>query len=300
MRLRIQCCSAVAGIISLLPFVTQVYAQPAKLLPADGEASDFFGLSVALSADGRYAVIGATGDDDGGSESGAAYVFHFDGSGWTEQAKLTSPMGSAEDYFGASVAVSGDGSVVLVGSSVEDTTGAVHVYERTGTSWTHGSRIVPAGAVNHDRFGVAVAVAADGSRAIIGAPGVDGADTWSGAAYVFARDGDVWSQMSKMTPSDGADGDEFGCAAALSAETVLTGSLFADTHGENSGAAYAFAERNCPPDTNCDGVVSAVDLGLMLGGWGPVDHAVPIDIDGDGAVTAFDLGLLLGGWGICP
>ena len=57
-----------------------------KLLASDGVASDWFGWSVSISGD--MALIGAQGDDDNGTNSGAAYVYRFDGSQWIEEAKL--------------------------------------------------------------------------------------------------------------------------------------------------------------------------------------------------------------------
>ncbi|RMF71553.1 MAG: hypothetical protein D6744_17805, partial [Planctomycetota bacterium] len=63
-----------------------VWTQQAKLLPADGAASDQFGLSVSI--DGDTAVIGAYADDDNGSASGSVYVFRWNGSSWVQEQKL--------------------------------------------------------------------------------------------------------------------------------------------------------------------------------------------------------------------
>ena len=79
---------------------------PVKITASDGEASDAFGLAVAV--DGAYALIGATGDDDNGEAAGAAYVFQRTGETWQEQAKLTPSDAASGDGFGFSVALSGD------------------------------------------------------------------------------------------------------------------------------------------------------------------------------------------------
>ena len=86
--------------------VGESWAQEAKLLPADGAASDKFGRSVSISGD--YAVVGAFFDSDNGIASGSAYVFKRTGASWAEEAKLLPSDGAISDVFGISVSISGD------------------------------------------------------------------------------------------------------------------------------------------------------------------------------------------------
>ena len=84
--------------------------QGPKLTPNDQSSPSQFGGSVALSADGNTALIG--GDDD--NAVGAAWVFTRSGSTWTQQGpKLNNANVTS---FGASVALSGDGSTALIGA----------------------------------------------------------------------------------------------------------------------------------------------------------------------------------------
>ena len=110
------------------------WVQEAKLLPSDGAAGDRFGHSVSISDD--YAVVGANGNDDNGSNAGSAYIFKRTGTSWAQQAKLLSSDGATDDEFGASVSISGDYAVV--GSRDDDdngtNSGSAYVYKRTGTS----------------------------------------------------------------------------------------------------------------------------------------------------------------------
>ena len=94
--------------------------EQAKLLASDGAATDWFGSSVAVSGD--TTVVGARGDDDSGFNSGSAYVYRYDGSAWVEEAKLLASDGAAGDFFGYSVAVSGDTAVV--GAWYDDDSGS--------------------------------------------------------------------------------------------------------------------------------------------------------------------------------
>ena len=81
-------------------------------------------------------------------------------------------------------------------------------------------------------FGYSVAVSGD--TAVVGAYG---ADSETGAAYVFTRSGAVWTQQQKLTASDGALGAKFGCSVAVSGDTAVVGAWGDDS---NSGAAYVF------------------------------------------------------------
>ena len=93
--------------------------QQAKLTASDGASSDYFGYSVAI--DDNTSLVGAYREDDNGYDSGSAYVFHFDGSSWVQQDKLLAPDGAYEDYFGYSVAINGNNT--LVGASGDDDVG---------------------------------------------------------------------------------------------------------------------------------------------------------------------------------
>jgi len=97
--------------------LTSGWTQVAKLTAGDGAADDWFGWSVSI--DGDTVVIGATGDDDDGSDSGSAYVFTRITPGelasdWTQNAKLTAADGAEGDYFGGSVSI--DGDTVVIGA----------------------------------------------------------------------------------------------------------------------------------------------------------------------------------------
>jgi hypothetical protein len=95
--------------------------QEARLLPWDGAAQDYFGRSVAIH--GAAAVVGAWGDDDMGAWSGSAYVFRRDGSSWMEAAKLLAADGTAHDWLGWSVGISGNAAVI--GADGDDDSGSL-------------------------------------------------------------------------------------------------------------------------------------------------------------------------------
>ncbi len=217
------------------------WTQQAKLTATDGVSSDLFGWDVAL--DGDTAVIGAYGDDDRGSSSGSAYVFVRQGSAWTQQTKLTASNGGSSDYFGYAVAVAGD--LAAIGAYGEDTrgtdSGATYVFARDGSTWTQQAQVNASDGTSFDNFGIDVALS--GATLLVGANGDDDNGSTSGSAYVFGWDGAGWIQRTKLTPDDGANGDEFGRSVALDGGLAVIGAYDNDDAGTESGSAYVFADR---------------------------------------------------------
>jgi len=214
------------------------WTQQAKLLASDAQSSDYFGVSVAVSGD--TAVIGAYGEATGGSYAGAVYVFTRTGGSWTQQAKLMASDAQSSDYFGDSVAVSGDTAVI--GAYGEDTggsyAGAVYVFTRSGGSWTQQAKLLASDAQSSDYFGVSVAVSGD--TAVIGAYGEATGGSDAGAVYVFTRTGGSWTQQAKLMASDAQSSDQFGWSVAVSGDTAVIGARYEDTGGSDAGAAYVF------------------------------------------------------------
>ena len=111
------------------------WSEAAKLSPSDGDDHDGFGDSVAMAEDGSTALLGARGDEDpSGDRSGSAYVFSRADGAWSEEAKLAASDGDSGDWFGASVAVSEDGSTTLIGAGDDedpngDRSGSAYVFE---------------------------------------------------------------------------------------------------------------------------------------------------------------------------
>ena len=150
------------------------------------------GTSVALSADGNTALIGAPSDEDG---VGAAWAFTRSGSSWTQQgAKITGHGELGQGFFGRSVALSGDGDTALIGGGYENTgaNGAVWVLTRSGSEWTQQREQLRGSGEDDEEgslgrlagggFGGSVALSADAGTALVG--GGHGSDLL-GAAWVF-------------------------------------------------------------------------------------------------------------------
>jgi hypothetical protein len=187
------------------------WTQQQKLLASDAAAEDYFGESVALSADGNTAIIGAyTEDTSPNTNNGAAYVFTRSGSTWTQQQKLLASDAASSDTFGQSVSLSADGNTAIIGAPFEDASpnsnnGAAYVFTRSGTTWTQQKQILASDRQDSDYFGYSVAISSDGSTVIIGAHYEDTSlVTQNGAAYVYALGKTLDNKFYSYNPTTGS------------------------------------------------------------------------------------------------
>lgn len=211
-------------------------------------ANDYLGYSVALSADGHTALVGAYGKTvNGHLEEGAAYVFTRDSSGtWAQTAELTPSPDAGNDYFGYSVALSADGKTALVGAYGENgLRGGAYLFSLVGGSWTSDLEFTLTDGATNDEFGISVALSPDGNTVLIGAPGRPGGGSGLGAAYVYTdTGGGVWSK-AELTPGTGNPYDGFGGADAVAlsgdgARAVVGAAALTVTGNTAQGATFVY------------------------------------------------------------
>ncbi|MBN2447383.1 MAG: hypothetical protein JXO22_11685 [Phycisphaerae bacterium] len=214
----------------------------AKLKASDGSAVDLLGFSVDV--DGDAAIAGAYGEDDKGSEAGAAYIFRQNAGNWPQQAKLLASDGAAGDQFGYSVAIAGD--YAIVGSPQDDDdgsgSGSAYVFFFNGANWIQQAKLTASDGGASDGFGYAVAL--DGDAAVIGAYRDDDTGYDAGAAYVFRRSGTSWTQESKLLVEDGNAYDHLGTALAISGDVIVVCASDSDFANSGDGQAYVFRFSN--------------------------------------------------------
>ncbi|MFP8879251.1 MAG: hypothetical protein VCE43_07175, partial [Myxococcota bacterium] len=230
-----------------------------KLEAPDGAAGDLFGVSVALSADGNLALVGAYADDVAGfpltqTNVGSAHLFFRSGSSWSHLDKLEAPDAATGDAFGRAVALSDSGDIALVGAPADDVgsfpavqtdAGSAHVFQRSGFSWLPREQLLAPGGAAGDGFGGSVALSAAGGTALVGAPFDDTAfpgGANAGSAHVFTGSGHSWTHQADLSVAVAA-GDSFGVSVSLSdsGDTALVGAYRDDTAGgANAGSAQVF------------------------------------------------------------
>jgi hypothetical protein len=218
--------------------------QGPKLTGGEESGAGEFGVSVALSADGRTALIGGGGDN---GEIGAAWVFTRNESSWGQQGpKLTGAEEVGKAHFGFRVALSADGNTALVGGGSDSSElGAAWAFTRSESTWTQqGSKLTAGGETGKAHFGYSVALSADGNTALIGGL-ADNAQ--AGAAWLFGRSESTWTQQgSKLTASGETGKALFGYSVALSADAT-TGLIGGPNDNSEVGAAWAFVAGPNPP-----------------------------------------------------
>ncbi len=216
-----------------------------KVSASDGAALDEFGYSVAI--DGTTALVGTPfATVNGNSGQGAAYVFSDSNGTWMQTAKLTANDGAVDGNFGVSAVVVGSTAVIgALGATINGVpTGAAYVFSEGNGNWTQKAELTASDGAANDRFGVAVAL--NGTTIFVGAwaASVNG-NPAQGAAYVFSESGGSWSQMAKLTASDGAANNHFGVSIVVSGTTSIISAPLATVNGVyQQGAAYVFDESN--------------------------------------------------------
>ncbi len=218
------------------------WSEQTTLTASDGNTNNYFGHSVAISGD--YAIVGAYGKDVGSYTSqGGAYIYYRSGTSWSEQAIITSSDGNDYDYFGSSVAI--DGAYAIVGAYNKQVggnsmQGKIYIFHRNGTSWSEQAGLTASDGTTYDLFGKSVAI--DGKYAIAGAEiKTVGSNSSQGKAYIFYRNGGIWSEQTDLTASDGDAGDYFGSSVSISSNYAIIGASLKDV-GSNTeqGTAYIF------------------------------------------------------------
>jgi predicted amidohydrolase YtcJ len=237
--------NAGSGAVYVFARVASNWSQQAYIKPSNSEPQDSFGVHVALSDDGGTLLAGsldedcrATGVNPQGCDSdwdsdlsmGAAYVFvRTASSSWSQQAFLKASNTGPNDWFGARVALSGDGNTAAIGAPFEDSgakgvngrqdddsagqAGAVYLFTRTGTAWRQRAYVKGSNTEAFDEFGSSVALDRTGTTLAASARGEDSlargingnqgnnAAAEAGAAYVF-RIGAPATPAAQQRPPD--------------------------------------------------------------------------------------------------
>ncbi len=222
-----------AGAAYIFHYDGSNWVEQFKLIASDGDEWDYFGYSVSLYGDN--ALIGTPREDDNGSYAGAAYIFHYDGTTWTEQIKLVGSDVDADDQFGSTVLLSSDRAFVGAYGYNGDSRGSVYIFHYDGSTWLEQTRLLASDGEAAEWFGCSISLSGD--LALIGAYG----DDENGSAYVFQYNGSTWVEEAKLIASDSQPYDFFGYSVSLSGDYALVGAYLDDELTRSDrGSAYIF------------------------------------------------------------
>lgn len=248
--------------------VAGTWIEVQKIVASDRGVGDCFGQSVAIS--GAYIVVGVPKESEDAvglntlNLAGSAYIFERNVGGvWSEVQKIVASDRDAFDFFGTSVAISGNYAVVGAKEEDEDAAGlnplpgagSVYVFERNiGGTWNEVQKLVASDRGLFDFFGTSLSISSN--YAIVGAesdkenavglnPLFD-----AGSVYIFERNGSgTWNEVQKLVASDRGANDKFGATVSISGNLAIVGSSLEDEDAvglntlNSAGSAYVF-ERN--------------------------------------------------------
>ena len=244
----------------------------------DGAAvGDLFGYSLALSDDGTILAVGGWMNDAGGAAAGHVRVFEWTDTDWNQRGNDL--LGSAPgDFFGDSVSLSSDGSILACGADQffnRNGAGFVRIFRWSDSAWQQqGSTIM---GLHSSLFGTSVSLSGDGSTVAVGDDGYD-------SAAVFRNEGNDWVQIGQ-TIRGAVRGDRFGWSLSMSfdGKTLLIGGYVNDSNGVDSGHALVF--RLSPNEQEWMQVGQEL-LGEAADNW--FGHSTSISDDGNRiAIGAF-------------
>ena len=258
------------------------WTQQAYLKPSNPHRNAHFGTVVALSDDGDTLAVAAVWESSAATgingnqkdltipQAGAVYIFVRSGGRWLQQAYVkasnTGKRGESADdpgegdQFGFSLALSGNGSTLVVGSPSEDSSatgvngnqiddgfnsaGAVYVYTRNGNAWSQQAYLKADAHTNMglgDQFGFSVALSENGDTLAVGVYDESGDGRrvnapinrergGSGAVYIWTRAGNAWAKQAYLKTWNAEGGDSWGSVVSLSSDgnTLAVGSLDED------------------------------------------------------------------------
>jgi trimeric autotransporter adhesin len=289
--------SAYAAALALL--VTGVASVPAlaagttptTLAPSDGAGGDLFGESTATSSNGAVTAVGSPEHNS----SGAVYVFTGTGAAASQTAELTPSNPQADEQFGQTVAISGDGQTLVAaapgaaGASGSDQ-GAAYVFTNQAGTWTQIAELTVPGT---SELGTSLAISSDASTIVLGSPT---SNNDNGEAFVFTKSGSTYVQTQELTASTTSTSSAKGLARTVSAAkkkpkptpSPTPTPAVPDFLGDNSaissnGSTIAFGEPNVGATvvfTKAAGASTWTQTAQLNGGGDSVA------VSGNGAIVA--------------
>jgi hypothetical protein len=246
----------------------EYWSQQRKIGPtgtlADTGASRYFGWDVSLSYDGSRLAVGEQYGDTGATDAGSAWVFDRTGTSWNTGQRLdrSDSSGATSTFYGASIAISGNGNYIVVGShymTSEQGRAYVWVRDTSNNTWSEQQILSAGDATNNTQFGIDVDIDDSGTYIIVGAWLRDEVATNSGNAYIFFRSGsgsNPWTQQAELVNPEPTQDDYFAQRVAISGDGkyVAVGVELDDdgvrgtnlahegtTNTANSGSVYTYS-----------------------------------------------------------
>ena len=240
------------------------WTQQAYLKAFNTDPGDEFGIAVAISGDtiavgapresSSASGIGGDPSSNSSTQAGAVYTFVRNGADWAQDEYIKASHSDSFDSFGWALGLDGDTLIATAPGEDSDAigvngndagfshpnSGSAYVFLREASGWIQQAYLKPSNTQIEDYFGTAVGL--DGNTAVVGTfredgntVGPNGDDSnndavKSGAAYVFARMGEDWSQQAYLKASNTETHDQFGYSVAVANDTIVVGARYEDSN----------------------------------------------------------------------
>jgi gliding motility-associated-like protein len=292
------------------------YLNPPTLIGSeiDGKsAGDNFGRSIALSEDGTIMAVGSPYNDGNGEKAGLVRVYKYNGTSWAQLGIDTQLQGAAAgDYFGSSVSLSGDGTIIAVGlpyhTGESSNSGEVKIFKFESDSWSQlGATVIPpytpsgSSKAVSEQFGNDVRLSSDGKTLAVSDIWFDrSGGTNSGRVVVYRYDGISWSSIGDEFALYGSNNDNLSWGLSLSSNgnILAVGGHENDDAASNAGQVKIFEYDSANTewdlkstllgDSSNDKFGAAIDLnssGLIVAVGSPYDK--PDSFTAQGSVSVY-------------
>lgn len=224
-----------------------LWKQKIRLNAFDLNSYDYFGYAVSISQD--TAIIGAYGDDDNGQWSGSAYIYRYDDieDKWLIDNKIMADDGATDDWFGASVSISGN--IAVVGASYHDNVNGynagsayLYVYDEINMQWYQERQLLAKHGSQYDQFGFSVAIS--NNLIIVGTPTGENENNSNGSAFIYKYPGPGKQliQNKILAPNNDNELEDswFGFTVAITDAYAIIGARFDDDNGKRSGSTHMY------------------------------------------------------------
>jgi len=211
-----------------------------KIISSETTDLQGFGVQNGAGVSGDYVVVGTLGDEQNGSQSGAAYFFERCGSEWTQIQKIVPDDNEAIDRFGRGAAIWGD--YAIVGAPYDDDmgekSGSAYIYHLEDGLWHLQEKIIAPDGSPSDWFGWTVSIWED--YVLVGSQNDFVESSFNGSAFIFKRDGTDWVFQNKLVAPDPGTFDLFGLSLDIRDGLAIVGAQENDDNGLESGSAYIY------------------------------------------------------------
>jgi hypothetical protein len=233
------------GAVWIFTRTAGIWTQQGPKLVGTGEVgiNIHFGGRLSLSADGNTLAVGGLGDNGG---TGAVWLFTRSGNLWAQQGPKLLGSGAIGSASQGTVCLSADGNNLIIGGPQDSSGfGAAWIFTHTGSTWIQqGNKLVGTGSTTNSIQGLSVAISADGNTAMVGGPHDSIGSIGIGAAWLYTRSGNIWTQQGPKLVGTGGSGSDVnqGFSVALSADghTAISGA-FGDSLA--TGATWVFTNN---------------------------------------------------------